>query len=305
MRRVIGTITLAAFGLFCLSPPGSAQEYRTEIQFYHGDHLGSVNLVTDEEGRVVQRIEYKPFGEPYLIEGQNVSPHKFTGKRLDESTGLYYFGGRYYDPQLGRFIQPDPLVPNPGNPQDLNRFTYARNNPLKYTDPTGYRPFWKRALRQVVAFVASSLVSIFNPVAGALVYAGINAAYAGYDASRSGASAGQILQASTAAGFGSASTYQPARGTPPFVSPNGPGDPFRKPWDERRPPTLLEQVTQVGVRSVLPIFWDREPITPEQVPTTPNSFSQEVAGPATTQPATETPLLGPRPFRGYLPPPVH
>jgi RHS repeat-associated protein len=65
----------------------------------------------------------------------------FTGQRLD-STGLYYYGARYYDPQIGRFISPDTIVPDPANPQSLNRYSYCLNNPLKYTDPTGHWPSW-------------------------------------------------------------------------------------------------------------------------------------------------------------------
>jgi RHS repeat-associated protein len=63
-------------------------------------------------------------------------PYKFTGKELD-STGLYYYEARYYDPTLGRFISPDIIVLRPGDPQELNRYTYAKNNPMLYTDPTG------------------------------------------------------------------------------------------------------------------------------------------------------------------------
>lgn len=65
----------------------------------------------------------------------------FTGQRLDD-TGLYYYGARYYDPTIGRFISADSIVPSIMNPQSLNRFAYALNNPLKYNDPTGYWPNW-------------------------------------------------------------------------------------------------------------------------------------------------------------------
>jgi RHS repeat-associated protein len=64
--------------------------------------------------------------------------YTFTGQKLDESTGLMYYGARYYDGTLGRFVQADTIVPNPGNPQDFNRYAYVRNNPLKYTDPSGH-----------------------------------------------------------------------------------------------------------------------------------------------------------------------
>ena len=60
----------------------------------------------------------------------------FTGQRLD-GTGLYYYGGRYYDPTIGRFISADTIVPDFTNPQAFNRYSYALNNPLRYIDPTG------------------------------------------------------------------------------------------------------------------------------------------------------------------------
>lgn len=61
----------------------------------------------------------------------------FTGQILDD-TGLYYYGARYYDPTIGRFISPDPIVQSPSNPQTLNRYSYVLNNPLKYIDPSGF-----------------------------------------------------------------------------------------------------------------------------------------------------------------------
>jgi RHS repeat-associated protein len=61
-----------------------------------------------------------------------------SGQRRDASAGLLFYNARYYDPTIGRFISADTMVPNPINPQDLNRFTYARNNPVRYTDPSGH-----------------------------------------------------------------------------------------------------------------------------------------------------------------------
>ena len=65
----------------------------------------------------------------------------FTGQRLDD-TGLYYYNARYYDAEIGRFISPDSLIPDPMNPQAFNRYSYVINNPLKYTDPTGHQ-YWE------------------------------------------------------------------------------------------------------------------------------------------------------------------
>jgi RHS repeat-associated protein len=55
-----------------------------------------------------------------------------------DTTGLYYYNARYYDPNIGRFISPDTIIPQPFNPQSLNRYSYCLNNPLKYIDPTGH-----------------------------------------------------------------------------------------------------------------------------------------------------------------------
>jgi RHS repeat-associated protein len=63
----------------------------------------------------------------------------YTGQRLD-STGLLFYNARYYDPQVGKFISSDTIVPKVSNPQAFNRYGYAYNNPLKYTDATGHRP---------------------------------------------------------------------------------------------------------------------------------------------------------------------
>jgi RHS repeat-associated protein len=70
--------------------------------------------------------------------GTEVSNYKFTDQELDPETGLYNYDARLYDPVVGTFISPDPTVPRPFDPQSLNRFAYARNNPLRYIDPTGY-----------------------------------------------------------------------------------------------------------------------------------------------------------------------
>ena len=64
--------------------------------------------------------------------------YKYTGQERDASTGLAFYQARYYDLPLGRFVSPDPIVPNFVDPQAFNRYAYARNNPVRYTDPTGH-----------------------------------------------------------------------------------------------------------------------------------------------------------------------
>jgi len=65
---------------------------------------------------------------------------RFTGQRWEASLGLYDYRARFYDPALGHFLQPDPLVPEAGDPRALNRYTYVYHNPLRYTDPSGHVP---------------------------------------------------------------------------------------------------------------------------------------------------------------------
>ncbi|MDY7027332.1 MAG: RHS repeat-associated core domain-containing protein [Spirochaetota bacterium] len=98
--------------------------------YYGTDHLGSTALMSDESGEVVWRGEVTPFADEESTEG--LAEHvMYTGKELDEATGLYYYNARWYDPELGRFITEDPAR------DGRNWYVYARNNPLKYIDPTG------------------------------------------------------------------------------------------------------------------------------------------------------------------------
>ncbi|MBX3303129.1 MAG: RHS repeat-associated core domain-containing protein [Nitrospira sp.] len=128
------------------------------VHYWHGDHLGSSSVITTNTGAKAQTLTYSPFGGPRTNQSFTTPavdvPYKYTGKEFDYSTDFYYYESRYYDPWFGRFISPDTLVPNPRDPQDLNRYTYAGNNPLIYTDPTGHfkikiGKFFKRAFGDV------------------------------------------------------------------------------------------------------------------------------------------------------------
>jgi RHS repeat-associated protein len=89
--------------------------------YYHSDHLGSSNIITDSQGQQIANYEYTPYGgfsKSQLANGQTGKPanYYFTGKELDSSTDLYYYGARYYDYALGRFITPDTIVQAPYDP---------------------------------------------------------------------------------------------------------------------------------------------------------------------------------------------
>ncbi|MDZ4241569.1 MAG: toxin TcdB middle/N-terminal domain-containing protein [Candidatus Omnitrophota bacterium] len=143
-----------------------------EESFYHGDHLGGTNVVTDWGGVIKEVVEYSPYGEfsrhDDYSAGQSVE-HYFTGQRLDDEVGLYYYGARYYDAGLGRFITADSIVPGYDNPQAFNRYSYALNNPINRVDPSGhwsFKKFWKAA---VGAFIGAVAGIIAGPAGLALV----------------------------------------------------------------------------------------------------------------------------------------
>ncbi len=107
-----------------------------EITYLHGDHLGSASLATDASGAEVSDMRYTPFGETRY--GDAPTDRRFTGQREEAGIGLYDYGARFYSSSLGRFVSADSIIPDPRNPQDFNRYTYVRNNFLKYTDPSGH-----------------------------------------------------------------------------------------------------------------------------------------------------------------------
>jgi len=121
--------------------------YAPVFYYYHPDHLGSAQLMTDRAGEIVQHYGYHTYGsERYRANTSAFSvSSRYTGQTLDEDTGLYYYGARYYDPELARFIQADSTVPDPEFSQAYNRYAYVYNNPLKFSDPTGQNPYWMAA----------------------------------------------------------------------------------------------------------------------------------------------------------------
>ncbi|MFZ2602695.1 MAG: RHS repeat-associated core domain-containing protein, partial [Candidatus Omnitrophota bacterium] len=143
VQRTVKHIFAGANRVASVSLRGS--EATEAISYYHTDHLGSSSVITDTNGNQVEHYEYTPYGSfatnsviasPDGAKQSSVS-HLFTGKELD-ATGLYYYGARYYDPEIGRFISADTIVQAPYDPQSLNRYSYCRNNPINYVDPSGH-----------------------------------------------------------------------------------------------------------------------------------------------------------------------
>jgi RHS repeat-associated protein len=119
-----------------------------QVRFYHTDPAGTPIAMTDGSGSTVWRADYRPFGEEQIITETVSNDYQFTGKEKDEETGLHYFGARYMDSKIGRFLSPDPVGavdPRTGdingkvlrNPQRINIYAYGLNNPYRYIDPDG------------------------------------------------------------------------------------------------------------------------------------------------------------------------
>jgi RHS repeat-associated protein len=119
-------------------PGGGAMRVDGTLYFVIKDHLGSASVVTNASGEIVDEQRYFPFDESRLGGDNMLTDRLFTGQREMEELGIYHYGARFYDPLLMRFIQPDTLIPNPADPQMLNRYSYAGNSPLNYSDPSGY-----------------------------------------------------------------------------------------------------------------------------------------------------------------------
>jgi len=113
------------------------------LTYLHGDPLGSASLATNASGTKITDSDtrYYPYGvtRPGLAGTGLPTDRRFTGQREESELGLYDYNARFYDPLLGRFISADTIVLSPQNPQSLNRYSYALNSPLRYTDPSGHK----------------------------------------------------------------------------------------------------------------------------------------------------------------------
>ncbi|MBO4871655.1 MAG: VCBS repeat-containing protein, partial [Muribaculaceae bacterium] len=134
------------------APVALVKDYGSDTWALHRvlrDNQGSLLAVTDANGLVQQRMDYDAWGalrdpatgthygpdaQPELLLG-----HGYTGHEHLPEFGLINMNARLYDPALGRFLSPDPVVQAPDDTQSFNRYSYCLNNPLRYTDPTGLK----------------------------------------------------------------------------------------------------------------------------------------------------------------------
>ena len=108
------------------------------LSFLLSDHLSSTSITTDANGNRVSETRYKAWGEVRFTSGVVPTKYSFTGQYSNvQDFGLLFYNARWMDPQLGRFAQADSIVP--GGVQGLDRYAYVGNNPVRYTDPSGYK----------------------------------------------------------------------------------------------------------------------------------------------------------------------
>ncbi len=107
------------------------------LSYLLSDHLGSLSeVVTGASVSAVQR--YAAWGETRDTLGSPPTQFQFTGQYNEEDLGIYYFGARWFDPRLGRWLSPDSIIPDPSNSPDWDRYAYTNNNPVNATDSSGH-----------------------------------------------------------------------------------------------------------------------------------------------------------------------
>jgi len=174
-KRYLGGVAIATY-----YPTTGVQQ----LAYLLKDHIGSIHTVLNKNGQITTRMHFGAFGQRQDVDWQtpltsflyaplnNITTRGFTGHEHVDAMGLIHMNGRIYDPKLGRFLQADPVVQAPKNSQSLNRYSYVLNNPLSYTDPSGY--FFK----ELIGFVAAIVRVIYSwedPSAWtALIAAGAN-----------------------------------------------------------------------------------------------------------------------------------
>ncbi len=140
------------------------QERNGQLFSYHADNLGSIRLLTDSAGLVVNGYDYDGFGnlEPTTVESV-VNPYTYASRELDGESGLYFYRARYLDASIGRFLSQDPAGFLGGN---TNLYLYVNNNPLNFVDPLGQFPYLSyNKLNSITSAAISCIAGIATPYA--------------------------------------------------------------------------------------------------------------------------------------------
>jgi RHS repeat-associated protein len=166
-------IVRESIGGFLLINREIGEDVVRQYRYMFGDHLGSVDLITDENAAVIERMSFDAHGSrraenswqvPIITFVPNATLRGYTGHEMLDDLGLIHMNARIYDPELGRFLQADSEVENDAT-QGLNRYSYVLNNPLSLTDPSGHRS----SALQWVKTIAAIVVSVWLPRIAATV----------------------------------------------------------------------------------------------------------------------------------------
>jgi RHS repeat-associated protein len=112
-----------------------AQMRNATVGYYELDGLGSVTSISNSSGALANSYVYGAFGQTTTVAGVFDNPFQYTGRELDLETNMYFYRSRYYDPSTGHFLSEDSMAWAAGG---TNFYAYAKNDPVKYSDPTGH-----------------------------------------------------------------------------------------------------------------------------------------------------------------------
>lgn len=159
---------------------------RSSTRIYRFEEkLGSIDVLADADGNVVQRMSFDDWGErraeanwapmslaQIIAFNTDVTRKGYTGHEQVDQANLIHMGGRVYDPHIGRFLSADPLIQAPHLSQSYNRYSYVLNNPMNYVDPSGYSWFsdnWRTIAAVAVAWAVPHLLVTVNALTAKVV----------------------------------------------------------------------------------------------------------------------------------------
>lgn len=230
-RRTLGNVVHAVW-----EDSSNPQNNSENLRYLHKDHLGSIDTISNSNGKAVQKLYHDAWGKqqqvtyqdwaifpnsglvacggmamPCLVDAVNITSEGFTGHEHVQHADIIHMNGRIYDPTLGRFLQADPHIQAAQNSQSYNRYSYVLNNPLSYTDPNGF--FFKKLFKVFKKFasfiVGAALVYFTGGTASFFVSSWYGAASLGAISGAVGAAAngGNILKGALVGAFSAAAFY--------------------------------------------------------------------------------------------------
>ena len=203
-----------------------------DTHYQYHDHLGSIDVITDHQGNVVQELSFDAWGErrdainwtnlntTELVNfDSSITTRGFTGHEMLDEVGVIHMNGRIYDAKIARFLQADPFIQEPTYTQSLNRYSYVWNNPLNATDPSGYflssliskyiiQDTWigRKIIQPVLRAISGN--QVLNAIVTAVIaYYGGPSAVAAYSQAVAYANGGSLLDGIKAGAISYASSY--------------------------------------------------------------------------------------------------